>query len=159
MSRDLVIKCRGLVGGQAEGEALVAPTTLSFWGEVDPLSGRVIAPGHPLQGQCLRGKVLVIRSTKGSSATPLVIGLARQQGNAPAALVNTEVDALAVLGCVVNRIPMVAELERDPFQLIQRGDHLRVDADRGMIAVNKKRTDNRESDFSGDPKARPGRSN
>ena len=108
MGDELVIKCRGLVKGQAEGEALVAATTLSFWGEVDPVSGRVIASGHPLEGQCLGGKVLVIKSTKGSSATPLVIGLARQQGNAPLAFVNTEVDALAVLGCVVNRIPMVA---------------------------------------------------
>ncbi len=50
MPDKLVIRCRGLVKGQAEGEALVAPTTLSFWGEVDPISGRVIARGHPLQG-------------------------------------------------------------------------------------------------------------
>jgi hypothetical protein len=158
MAEKIVIRCRGLVKGQAEGEALVAPTSLSFWGEVDPLSGRVIASGHPLEGECLRGKVLVIKSTKGSSATPLVIGLARQQGNAPAAFVNTEVDSLAVLGCVVNQIPMVAEPEQDLFDVIETGDHLHVDADRGMIVVNKKRTDNRESDSSGDPKAGPGRS-
>ncbi len=138
MTDKIEIKCRGLVKGKAEGEALVAPTTLSFWGEVDPVTGRIIASGHPLEGERLGGRVLVIRSTKGSSATPLVIGLAHSEGNAPAAFVNTEVDALAVLGCVVNRIPMVGELDRDPFEIIQTGDHLVIDADRGTIVVTKK---------------------
>ena len=137
MADKVVIKCRGLVKGKAQGEALVAPTTLSFWGEVDPLSGRVIADGHPLQGKCLRGKVLVVESTKGSSATPLVLGLAHQEGNAPVALVNTNVDALAVLGCVVNGIPMVTSPEQDPFEIIDTGDHLEVDADNGTLVVTK----------------------
>ena len=137
MPEVIEIKCRGVVQGKAAGEALVAATTLSFWGEVDPVEGRVIASGHPLEGQRLRGKVLVIRSTKGSSATPMVIGLAHREGNAPVAFVNTEVDCLAVLGCVVNGIPMVAELERDPFELIETGDHVEVDADRGRIVVTK----------------------
>ena len=134
---DDVIRCRGLVKGRAGGDALVAPTTLSFWGEVDPVTGRIIAPGHPLEGECLRGKVLVIRSTKGSSATPLVMGLAHQAGNAPVALVNTEVDSLAALGCVVNRIPMVAELDTDPFQAIKTGDYVLVDADEGTLVVTR----------------------
>ncbi len=138
MPNQTLIKCRGLVKGRAEGEALVARTTLSFWGEVDPISGRVIASGHPLEGQSLRGKILVIESTKGSSATPLVMGLAHQEGNAPAALINVNVDALAVLGCVVNGIPMVTELEQDPFETIATGDHVSVDAARGTIVVTKK---------------------
>lgn len=138
MADSIVIKCRGVVKGRAEGEALVASTTLSFWGEVDPISGRIIASGHPLEGRSLKGKVLVIESTKGSSATPLVIGLARGEGNAPVAFVNVNVDALAVLGCVVNEIPMVTELERDPFEIIESGDHVRVDADSGTITVTKR---------------------
>jgi predicted aconitase with swiveling domain len=137
MTDSIVIKCRGLVKGKAQGEALVARTTLSFWGEVDPVSGRVIASGHPLEGEALRGKVLVIESTKGSSATPLVMGLAHRQGNAPVAMVNTNIDCLAVLGCVVNRIPMVADPESDPFAVIRTGDHVEVDADEGTIVVTK----------------------
>jgi predicted aconitase with swiveling domain len=138
MTNRIEIRCRGVVKGKAQGEALVAPTTLSFWGEVDPVTGRIIASGHPLEGETLRGKVLVIRSTKGSSATPLVMGLAHREGNAPVAMVNTNVDCLAALGCVVNEIPMVAELEQDPFELIQSGDHVEVDADGGRIVVAKR---------------------
>lgn len=137
MAESIEIRCRGLVKGKAEGAALVAPAMLSFWGEVDPMSGRIIARGHPLEGECLGGKVLVIQSTKGSSATPLVMGLAHQEGNAPKAMVNTAVDCLAALGCVVNQIPMVTDLDQDPFQVIETGDHVVVDADEETILVTK----------------------
>jgi len=137
MAESIEIRCRGLVKGRAEGEALVAPTTLSFWGEVDPMTGRIIARGHPLEGECLGGKILVINSTKGSSATPLVLGLAHQEGNAPRALVNTDVDCLAALGCVVNQIPMVTDADQNPFEIIATGDHVLVDADEGKIVVRK----------------------
>jgi len=131
------MSCRGLVKGRAEGEALVARATLSFWGEVDPVRGVIIATGHPLEGESMRGRVLVIQSTKGSSATPLVMGLCAREGNAPVALVNVNVDGLGVLGCVVNGIPMVSELEGDPFEAIESGDRVLVDADAGLITVTK----------------------
>ena len=110
MASVLDIKGRGVVKGCARGKALVADATLSFWGEVDAITGKVIAVGHPLQGQCLAGRVLVIRSTKGSSGTPMMLRLAWLEGKAPAALVNAEVDGLAALGCIVNGIPMVTDL-------------------------------------------------
>ena len=56
------------------------------------------------------------------------------------AFVNTDIDALAVLGCVVNRIPMVSDLDGDPFEIIQTGDHVVVDADTGTLVVTKKQT-------------------
>jgi len=131
----LEIKARGVVKGRAEGEALVADATLSFWGEVDPVTGKVIAVGHPLEGQSLKDRVLVIRSTKGSSATPMVLNLAQLEGTAPVAFVNVEVDSLAALGCIVNRIPMVTDLERDPFETIRTGDRVEVNADAGVVRV------------------------
>jgi len=138
MSDTLEIKARGVVKGRAEGEALVADAMLSFWGEVDPVTGKVIAVGHPLAGQSLKGRVLVIRSTKGSSATPMVLNPARLEGTAPAAFVNVEVDSLAALGCIVNGIPMVTGLERNPFECIATGDHVEVDADQGMVRIRRR---------------------
>jgi len=131
----LEIRGRGVVKGKAQGPALVADTTLSFWGEIDAVSGRVISVGHPLEGECLAGRVLVIRSTKGSSATPMMLRLAYLEGNAPVAMVNVEVDGLAALGCSVNGIPMMADLEVDPFEAITTGDEVIVDADIGVLQV------------------------
>jgi len=135
MTETLEIRGRGVVKGRAEGEALVADATLSFWGEVDAVTGKVIAVGHPLEGEALRGRVLVIRSTKGSSGTPMILNLAKLEGNAPAAFVNAEVDGLAALGCIVNEIPMMTDLEQDPFAVIATGDRVVVDADSGFLRV------------------------
>ncbi len=137
-TESLEIKGRGVVKGRAQGPALVADATLSFWGEVDPVTGKVIAVGHPLEGQSLRGRVLVIRSTKGSSATPMILNLAKLEGNAPVAFVNVEVDSLAALGCIVNQIPMITDLAQDPFESIRTGDHLVVDADLGLVRVTRR---------------------
>jgi predicted aconitase with swiveling domain len=140
MSDGVEIRGRGVVKGQARGTALVADTTLSFWGEIDAVSGRVISVGHPLEGECLAGRVLVIRSTKGSSATPMMLRLAHLEGNAPVAMVNVEVDGLAALGCIVNEIPMITDLELDPFEAIVTGDEVVVNADAGVVRVIKSST-------------------
>ena len=71
MKEELIIKAKKVVGGIAEGEALVADTKLSFWGEYDPISKEVILPGHPFFKQNLSGKILVMREIKGSSKIPL----------------------------------------------------------------------------------------
>jgi predicted aconitase with swiveling domain len=138
MTEWIEIQGRGIVKGCARGSALVANATLSFWGEVDAVTGMVIAAGHPLEGQSLAGRVLVIRSTKGSSGTPMILRLASLEGKAPAAMVNVEVDGLAALGCIVNEIPMVADLASDPFETISTGDDVIVDAVRGVLRVAQK---------------------
>jgi uncharacterized protein len=89
-------------------------------------------------GSSLKDKVLVLISTKGSSGTSGVLAAAKKKGNAPAAFINTEVDALAALGCVVQRIPFVTNLERDPFEVIATGDIVTVDTERGIITVTKR---------------------
>jgi predicted aconitase with swiveling domain len=139
MTEVIEIEARGVVRGRAQGCALVADATLSFWGEVDAVTGTVLAVGHPLEGESLAGRVLVIRSTKGSSGTPMILRLASLEDKAPAAMINVEVDGLAALGCIVNGIPMVADLERDPFESIATGDDVLVDADRGLVRVTRKR--------------------
>ncbi|MBK34912.1 MAG: hypothetical protein CME26_05205 [Gemmatimonadetes bacterium] len=137
MGETIEIRGKGVVGGKAEGEALVADATLSFWGEVDAVTGTIIAVGHPLEGERLKDRVLVIRSTKGSSGTPMILNLAQLEGQAPVAFVNVEVDGLAALGCIVNGIPMMSELEEDPFEHIVTGDCVAVDADAGLITISK----------------------
>src|SRR5208283_2369236 len=61
------LKLRGRViyGGDAEGDALVTSQAISFYGGVDPASGEVIERGHELQGECVKGRVLVFPNGKG----------------------------------------------------------------------------------------------
>ena len=53
--------------GNAEGSALVSSEPVSFYGGVDLDTGVVVERDHPLHGEALAGRVLVIPRGKGST--------------------------------------------------------------------------------------------
>jgi len=123
--------------GVVEAEAIVADTRISFWGGFDPKTGKIVQDG-PLKDQDVSGKILVFKSTKGSSGTSGMISLAQRGNNHPLAMVTMETDCMAVLACIVCNLPMISELETSPFGLVQTGDLIRVDGDNGILEVLKK---------------------
>ena len=63
---------------------------------------------------------------------------ARLAGTAPKALVFNEMTTKVALGAVVMRIPSVTDLDQDPLELIETGDWVRVDGDKGTVEITKK---------------------
>ena len=128
-----------LVPGRAgEGEALVLTAPISFWGGVDPKSGRVADVRHPQHGENLSGRVLFLPGTIGSSSASAVLMELVHNGHAPAALVLHEPDAILLLGLIVARemgweTPMALQLGRDNFDTY-RGSTVTV-TDDGALAV------------------------
>jgi predicted aconitase with swiveling domain len=135
--QETTLSCRKVVGGINKGKALVAYTTLSFWGEFDPITGKVNAIGHPFFNQSIKNRIIIMKSTKGSSGTPESISLACQEGHRPAAFIVEEVDALLALGCVENNIPLVTDFDLSLFDLIKEGQCIEVDAENGLIKFEK----------------------
>lgn len=134
---DIVLTGRKVVGGVAEGEALVTRDTISGWGGVNAMTGTVIESRHELRGQSFAGKILVFPGAKGSSGWSAVFHMARLAGVAPIAMVFNVMTTKAALGAVVMRIPAVTDLDRDPLDLIETGDRVRVDGDRGTVEIWK----------------------
>lgn len=89
---------RKVVGGCAEGEALVTRDTISGWGGINPIEGIITERRHELKGQSFTGKVLVFPGAKGSSGTSIAFHETRLNSTAPKALVfndmTTKVDLL-----------------------------------------------------------------
>jgi predicted aconitase with swiveling domain len=52
-------------------------------------------------------------------------------------MIFNEMTTKIALGCVVMRVPSITELDRDPLELIETGDWVRVDADRGVVEIRK----------------------
>ena len=129
------LKGRRVVGGHAEGEALISRDPVSFYGGVDPETGLVVEPGHAVEGECVTGKVLVFPTGKGSTVGSYVIYRMSKLGTAPAALVNSETEAIIATGCVISGIPLVDKLDRDPVKAFRSGELLRVSADEGVVEV------------------------
>ena len=134
----LVLQGRKVVGGYAEGEALVTTDTISGWGGINPMTGTVIETRHQLRGQSFKDKVLVFPGAKGSSGWSAAFHITRLTGTAPRALVFNEMTTKIALGAVVMRVPAVTDLDRDPLQLIATGDWVIVDGDRGLVEIRRR---------------------
>ena len=134
----IVLRGRKVFGGAAEGEALVTTETISGWGGVSPMDGKIIETRHELRGQSFRDKILVFRGAKGSSGWSVMFHTCRLAGTAPKALVFNEMTTKVALGAVVMRVPSVTGLDRDPLEFIETGDWVKVDGDEGLVEVTKK---------------------
>lgn len=138
--QSIVIRGRKVVGGIAEGEALVTRDRISGWGGIDPRTGTVIETRHELRGVSFAGKVLVFPGAKGSSGWSAMFHMTRLLNSAPAAFLFNEMTTKMALGAVVTHSPSMTDFERDPLTCIETGDWVRVDADRGVIEITKKKT-------------------
>ncbi len=132
------LRASPVIRGLGEGVALVSAEALSFWGDVDPATGRVTNPRHPLHGERLGGRVLVYPFGRGSCTTSNILLELIRTGQAPAAIVTRSVEPVLAVGPLVGEalygrtIPMVT-VEAEEFARIRTGDWLVVDAVAGEI--------------------------
>ncbi|HLB31506.1 MAG TPA: DUF126 domain-containing protein [Gammaproteobacteria bacterium] len=134
----IILHGRKVVGGSAEGEALVTRQTISGWGGVNAMDGRIIETRHELHGQSFKDKVLVFRGAKGSSGWSVVFHNARLAGAAPRAMIFNEMTTKVALGAVVAHVPCVTDLDQDPLEVIETGDWVKLDGDRGVVEILKR---------------------
>jgi hypothetical protein len=130
-----VLKGRKVVGGVVEGEALVTRQTISGWGGINPTLGTITETRHELRGVSFKDNILVFPGAKGSSGWSAMFHMTRLSGTAPKALLFTEMTTKVALGAVVMRVPSMTDFDRNPLDLIETGDWVKVDADRGIVEV------------------------
>jgi len=123
---------RTIAEGVGEGEVLVSPEPISFYGAVDTATGDFIEEDHHLTGANLDGKVLVFPRGKGSTVGSYVLYGLAQEGTAPAAIVNHETEPIVATGAILGEVPCVDGIE-DAVDRFSDGDHVRVDATAGTV--------------------------
>ncbi|MCZ3377144.1 cis-3-hydroxy-L-proline dehydratase [Rhizobium sp. AG207R] len=123
---------RSILGGTAEGRVIATQEALSFWGGVDPATGKVIDIHHPLHGECLTGAILMMPSSRGScSGSGVLLDLALT-GRAPAALIFCEAEDVLTLGALVaaemfgRQLPVV-RLHPDVFVRLAQAKTVKVE--------------------------------
>ncbi len=105
------LRGRVIYDGKAEGVALVSASPISFYGGVDPDSGKVIERGHELQGQSVKGRVLVFPHGKGSTVGSYILYRLKKKGLAPSAIVNGKCETIVAVGAIISSIPCVDEID------------------------------------------------
>lgn len=98
-----VIQARVVIAGTGSGRVLRLGRALSFWGDVDPFTGKLTDPREPWYGTAIGGRVLVLPELRGSSSGSAVMLELLAGGHAPAALVLGRIDAIVGLGILVAR--------------------------------------------------------
>ena len=92
-----------LIGGAAEGPLFRLGKPISFWGGVDPVTGRITDPRHPDHNASVAGTVLALTESIGSSSSSAVMLELLSKGLSPRALLMGRPDAILTLGVVVAR--------------------------------------------------------
>ncbi len=135
---EIVLQGHKVVGGTAEGEALVCHEPITFVGGINPFTGEVMEKGHELEGKRITDKVLVYPTGKGSTGGSYRIYDMAKRGTGPKAIINLRAEPITAIGAIIGEIPMVDKLSQDPTQIIQNGDWVRVEATQGRVIITKK---------------------
>jgi len=107
----LKLSGRVIYRGRAEGKALVSTQPISFYGGIDPATGKVIERGHELLGESVKGRVLVFPYGKGSTVGSYILYRLRKEGAAPSAIINEECETIVAVGAIISEIPCVDKID------------------------------------------------
>jgi uncharacterized protein len=133
----ITLKGRPISKGRASGPALVSPEPIGFNFGVDAENGTISEYGHPLRGRTMKDTILLFPYGKGSTGGSFVIYQLARQGTGPRAIINLTTETIIAVGAIMAGIPVIDQLEKDPFALIADGDLVTVDADQGLVIIEK----------------------
>ena len=129
------IKGRTIMKGDAQAEAIVseAPLSLAYIDE----TGAIRDTTHYLYGQVIKDKVLVLPALKGSATQELALAGLVQTGRAPKGIVALEADTRLITAAIFCEVPVMDKLEKNPLEAINTGDLVRINANEGIVEVQK----------------------
>ncbi|MFN3803628.1 MAG: aconitase X swivel domain-containing protein [Pyrobaculum sp.] len=85
--------------GRLSAEVVRIATPVSFLGDLDPESGKLL-------GVEIAGKILSLPYVKGSTVGPYVLWSISKRKKAPVAIVAKKIDLMLVTACVLAEIPL-----------------------------------------------------
>jgi uncharacterized protein len=135
----LTIQVKRALGAAVEGEALVSSEGFSPRYDLDRWSGLITKPGHKLEGQNIRDKILFFPTAKGGIAAGWAFYDIRNKGFAPKALVFGITNPVMVQGAVFADIPITEGWSRNPLECIETGDIVRIDPERKVIELLRRK--------------------
>jgi predicted aconitase with swiveling domain len=123
------LKGRLIFSGTAAGQVLKSEAPLGLFGHLEPKTGVYREAGHPLDGKCVKGRVLVFPRAKGSTVGSYILYALRKTGKAPAAMILSECDTIVAVGAIIGSIPTVDSVD---ISALEDGAAVRV-KDREVI--------------------------
>lgn len=129
------IQGRIISKGLAQGCVLITNQEISFYGGVDPQTGKIVERGHELEGQSISDKILVFPQGKGSTVGSYTLYRLKKNNLAPAAILNKNCETIVAIGAIISEIPLIDNFESDIFEILKNNDEITVNANEGIIEI------------------------
>jgi predicted aconitase with swiveling domain len=125
-------------GPRIEAPALVMREGFSPRYDLDRLTGVISRIGHSVQGESIKGRILVIPTTKGGVAGGWAFFDLLHKGIAPAGIVFGKLNPVMVQGAVLAGMPVTEGWSPNALDYVSSGDLIRVDPANRTITVLRK---------------------
>ena len=132
-----------MIGGKAEGQALVSLKAFTYANGVDPSTGTVTDVRSDIKGLSLKGRVLVYSYGKGSTSGAAWFLETARRGNDPLAVLTQAPEPTAVVGSILAKvlhgktIPVMSGFEADVTTVVKTGSIVRVDSAKRSMQIRE----------------------
>lgn len=142
----IILKGHKGIGGTSEGEALVCQEPVNLMADTgnvwtDPtdatFTNKVGTPS--VYGKSFKDKVLVFPTGKGGIFSSNIMMDMVAVGTSPKAIINVQAHPVWAALAIELNIPLVDRLDKNPCEVIETGDWVKVDAAKGIVEVTKKK--------------------
>jgi predicted aconitase with swiveling domain len=130
-----IIRVERAAGDVVEGVALVSTEGFSPRYDLDRWTGEISRPGHAIEGENIKDKILFFPTAKGGIAAGWAFYDIKAKGIAPKALVFGVTNPVMVQGAVFAGITITEGWSRAPSEVVRTGDIVRVDPQGKKIEV------------------------
>lgn len=122
-------------GPVTEAPVLVMREGFSPRYDLDRLTGIISRIGHSAEGESIKGRILVIPTTKGGVAGGWAFFDLLHKDIAPAGLVFGKLNPVMVQGAVLARMPVTEGWPENLLNVLRTGDRIRLDPQAKTITV------------------------
>jgi predicted aconitase with swiveling domain len=130
-----IIRVERAAGEVVEGEALVSVEGFSPRYDLDRWTGEISRPGHAIEGENIKDKILFFPTAKGGIAAGWAFHDLKTKGIAPKALVFGVTNPVMVQGAVFAGITITEGWSPNPLEFVRTGDIVRVDPENKKVEV------------------------
>jgi len=116
------------------GEVIKSYEPISFFGGVDPRTGKIVERENKLFGKSIKNKVFLVPFGKGSTVGSYVLYALKKNESAPLAIIAYRYDLIISSGCVISRIPY-GLVSKEVWEKISDGSRVRARREQMLLEI------------------------
>ena len=119
------------------GKVLITKSKISFLGDIDQNTARIVGSDLDIKGKNISGKILIFLEGRGSTVgSNVLFGLSRR-GLAPKLLAVCRAEPVTISGAIFGNIPMISDIDEGIFDYLKTGDKARSYVQGGEAYLEK----------------------